>query len=132
MLTFQIVMGREEKALKIPNENVVEREQRVQEERIDVLESLYTRARFVRSKSKEASSRQRVVFRVDINAGMVASMVEDTPHVRVDSTKIEHIVQSFVYGRHRRDGVVVAVMRDVQQKERLGEAAQNVEGDKPP
>jgi hypothetical protein len=114
MLTFQIVMGWEEKALKVPNENVVEREQRVQEERIDVLESLYTRARFVGGKSKQAASRQRVVFRVDIDAGMMASMVEDTPHVRADSTKIEHIVQSLVYGRHRRDGVVVAVMRDVQ------------------
>src|SRR5277367_1425312 len=114
MLTFQIVMGREEKALKIPNENVVEREQRVQEKRIDVLESLYRGARFVGRKSKDAAARQRVVFGVDINAGMVASMVKDTPHVRVDSAKIEHIVQSLIYRRHRRDGVVVAVMRDVQ------------------
>ena len=76
-------MGREEKALKIPYENVIEREQRVQEQRVDVLEPLKTGEGFVGRKPKEAASRQCVVFRVDINAGMVASMVEDTPHVRV-------------------------------------------------
>jgi len=63
---------------------------------------------------------------------VVASMMEDTPHVRVDSANIEDIVQGLVYGRHRRDGVVVAVVGDVQQKERLGEAAQKVEGNKLP
>ena len=38
--TFQIVVGREEKALKVSYEDVVEREQRVQEQRVDVLEPL--------------------------------------------------------------------------------------------
>src|SRR5271170_350581 len=83
-------------------------------------------------KPKDAASCQRVVFAVDIDAGVVASMMEDSPHVRVNSANIENIVQDLVYGRHGRDGVVIAVVGDVQQKERLGEAAQEVKGDKPP
>ena len=97
-----------------------------------MLEPLQARAGFVGRKPKDAASRKRVVFTVEIDAGVVAAMMEDTPHVRVDSTNIENIVQDFVYRRHRRDGVVVAVVRDVQQKECLGEAIQKVEGDKLP
>src|SRR5260370_6249411 len=128
----QIVVGRKEKALKVPYENIIKREQRVQEQHVDVLEPLQRLARFMGRKTKDAASRQRVVFAVDIDAGVVASLMEDTPHVRVDSANIKDIVQGFVYGRHRRDGVVVAVVSDVQQKECLGEAAQKVEGNKLP
>src|SRR5208283_5704374 len=118
---FQISVGREEKGLEVPYENIIERKQRVEEERIDVLEPLQRRAGLVGRKPKEAAPRKRVVFSVEIDAGVVASVMEDTPHVRVDSTNVENIVQGLVYGRHRRDGVVVAVVRDVQQKKRLGE-----------
>jgi hypothetical protein len=59
-------------------------------------------------------------------------MMEDTPHVRVDPTNIENVVQNFVYRPRRRDGVVVTVVRDVQQKECLGEAVQKVDDDKLP
>jgi hypothetical protein len=69
---------------------------------------------------------------VDIDAGVVASMMEDAPHVGVDSANIENIVQGFVYSRHRRDGVMVAVVRDIQQKECLGNGIQKIEADKPP
>jgi hypothetical protein len=77
----QIVVGRKEKALKVPYENIIKGEQRVQEQRVDVLEPLQRLARFMGRKPKEAASRQRVVFAVDIDAGVVASMMEDTPHV---------------------------------------------------
>ena len=50
-------------------------------------------------------------------------MMEDTPHVRTDSAQIEDVVQGFVDERPGRDGVVIAVMGDVQQKECLREAA---------
>ena len=129
---LQIVVGREEKALKVPHENIVEREHRVKEQRIDVLEPVPARAGFMGRKPKDAASRKRVVFAVEIDAGVVAAMMEDAPHVRVDSANIEDIVQGLVYGRHRRDGVVVAVVGDVQQKECLGEAAQKIEGNKLP
>lgn len=126
-VAFQIVVGREEKALKVPDENIVQREHRVKEQRIDVLEPMQGRARFMRRKSKDAPPRKRVVFAVDVDAGVVASVMEDAPHVRVDSANIEDIVQDLVYRWHRRDGVVVAVMGNVQQEECLGETAQNVE-----
>src|SRR5271154_6783232 len=82
--TLQIVVGWEEKALKVPYEHIVEREHRVEEQRIDVLEPLQGLARFVWGKPKDAASRKSVVFAVDIDAGVVAPMVEDTPHVGVD------------------------------------------------
>src|SRR5580704_17348601 len=129
---FQIVVGWEEKALKVPYENIIEREHRVKEQRIEVLEPVPPRTGFVGRKPKDSASCKRVVFAVEIDAGVVASMMEDTPHVRVNSANIEGIVQGFVYGRHRRDGVVVAVVGDVQQKECLGETAQKVEGNKLP
>jgi hypothetical protein len=83
-------------------------------------------------KPKNAASGKCVVLAVEIDAGVVAPMMEDTPHVRIDSANIECIVQEFVYGRHRRDGVVVAVVGDVQQEKCLGEPAQKIEGNKPP
>jgi hypothetical protein len=59
-------------------------------------------------------------------------MMEDSPHVRVDSAKIEDVVQGFVYRGHGRDGVVVAIVGDVQQKERLRQSTQKIEPDKRP
>ena len=129
---FQIIVGREEKAREVPHKHIVERKHRVKKQSIDMLEPLHAQAGFVGRKAKDAASRKRVVFTVEIDAGVVAPMMKDTPHVRVDSANIENIVQGFVYGPHRRDGVVVAVVRDVQQKECLGEAVQKIEGDKLP
>jgi hypothetical protein len=129
---IQIVVGRKEKALKVSYENIIKREKRVQEQRVDMLEALQRPAGFMGRKPKDAASRKRVVLALDIDARMVPSMVEDTPHVRVDSANIEDIVQGFVYGWHRRNGVVVAVVGDIQQKECLGEAAQKIEGNKLP
>ena len=97
-----------------------------------MLESLQARAGLVGRKPKDAASGERVVFTVEINAGVVAAMMENSPHVRVDSANVENIVQDFVYRPYRRDGIVVAVVRDVQQKECLGEAIQKVNGDKLP
>src|SRR5271154_4719503 len=62
----------------------------------------------------------------------MAPMMEDTPHVRADSAQIEDVVQCFVDERPGRDGVVIAIMRYIQQKERLRQAAYKVEGDKLP
>jgi len=121
--TLQIVVGREEKGLKVPHENIVKREHRVKEQRIDVLKPMPARTWFVGSEPEDTASRKRVVFTVEIDAGVVPSMMQDPPHVGADSAKIEDIVQGFVYGRHRRDGVVVAVMGDVQQEECLRKAA---------
>jgi hypothetical protein len=83
-------------------------------------------------KPEDAASRKCVIFTVEIDARVVAPMMEDPPHVGVDAANIENIVQDFVYRPHRRDGVVVAVMRDVQQKECLRETIQKVESDKLP
>ena len=69
---------------------------------------------------------------MEIDAGMVASMMEDPPHVGADSTDIENIIQRFVYPPLRRNGVVVAIVRDVQQKEGLRDCIQQVEADEPP
>src|ERR1700683_58810 len=129
---FQISVSRKEEAFEIPHENIVERKESVDEQRIDMLEPMPRCARFVRRKAEDAASRKRVVFTVKIDAGVVAPMMENPPHVRVDSTNIENIVQDFVYRPHRRDGIVVAVVRDVQHQECLGEATQKVEGDKLP
>jgi hypothetical protein len=69
---------------------------------------------------------------MEIDAGVMAAMMEDAPHVRADAAQIEDIVQGFVDARPGRDSVVVAVMRDVQQKESLREATQKVECNKLP
>src|ERR1035441_3844314 len=98
---FQIVVGGEEKALKVPHEHIVERKHRVKEQRIDVLEPMQRRPGFVRRKAEDAASGKRVVFVVEIDAGVVASMMEDPPHIGADSTNIENIVQGFVYRPHR-------------------------------
>ncbi len=98
---FQIFVGREEKALEVPDEHIVEREHRVKEQRIDVLEPVPARAGFIGRKPKDAASRKRVIFAVEIDAGVMASMMEDTPHVRADSANIEDIVQGFVYATAR-------------------------------
>ena len=129
---FQIVVGREEKGFKVPDEYVVERKQRIKEQRIDMLKAVHARAGFMGRKPKNASAGERVVFAVEIDAGVVAAMMENAPHVRADSADIEDIIQELVYGGHGRDGVVVAVVGDVQQEECLGEAAQEVEGNKLP
>ena len=116
---FQIVMGGEEEALKVPHEDIVERKHRVKQKGVDVLEPLQRRSGFVRRKSKDAASGKRVVFAVEIDAGVVAPMMEDPPHVGANSTDVENIVQGFVDRPHRGDGVVVAVVGDIQQKEGL-------------
>src|SRR5277367_6799511 len=120
---FQIIVGREEKAFKVPKENIIEREKRVKEQRIDVLEPVPWRVGFMRGKAKDAASRKRVIFAVEIDAGVMAAMMQDAPHVRADSAQIEDIVQSLVDARPGRDRVVIAVMGDVQQEECLREAA---------
>ena len=53
----------------------------------------------------------------------MTTVMEDTPHVRTDSAQIENIVQGFVDARPRRDGVVIAVVGDVQQEECLRDPA---------
>src|SRR5208282_6743031 len=115
--------GREEKALEVPEEHIVEREHGIKEERIDVLEPVPGRAGFIGGKAKDAASRERIIFAVEIDAGVMTAMMENTPHVRADSAQIEDIVQGLVDARPGRDGVVIAVMGDVQQKECLREAA---------
>ena|SRR5208283_1746395 len=97
-----------------------------------MLEPLPRRTRFVRRKPEDAASRKRVILTVEIDAGVVAPVMEDTPHVGVDSTNIENIVQDFVYRPHGRDGIVVAVVRDVQHKKCLSQSTQEVNGDKFP
>jgi len=129
---FQIFVGREEKALKVSHENVVEREHRIKKQSVDVLEPVMAHVGLIRRKPKDAASRKRVVFALEIDAGVVPTMMENSPHVRADSANIENIVQGFVYGGHRRDSVVVAVVGDVQQKECLGKAAKNVQSNESP
>ena len=78
---FQIVVRREEKALEVSYENIIERKQRVDQERINVLEALPATAGFVRRKSKNAAPRKCVVLGVKVDAGVVPAMMQDTPHV---------------------------------------------------
>ena len=78
-----------------------------------MLEPLQGQSGFVRRKSKDASPGKRVVLTVKIDAGVVTAVMEDSPHVRTDPSHIENIVQSFVDRSHRRNGVVVAIVRDV-------------------
>lgn len=97
---FQIVVGREEKALKVPHEHIVERKYRIEQQCIEVLEPLEGRPAFVRRKAKDATSGKRIIFAVEIDAGVVASMMKDPPHIGADSTNIENIVQGFVHRPH--------------------------------
>ncbi len=80
-MRFRYSWDGKKKALKVPQEHIIERKQRVKEQCIDVLEPLQARAGFVGRKPKDAASRKRVVFTVEIDAGVVASMMEDPPHV---------------------------------------------------
>src|SRR5271170_1357386 len=121
--TSQIFMARKEKALEVPKEYIIEREHRVNEEHVDVLEPVPWRSGFIRGKAKDATSRKRVVFTVKIDAGVVTPMMEDSPHVRTHSAQIKDVVQGFVDVRSRRDGVVIAIVGNVQQEECLREAA---------
>src|ERR1700733_7973579 len=82
---FQIIVGREEKAFEVPEEHIVKREHRIKEQRIKVLEAMLRRAGFIRGKAKDAASGKRIIFSMKIDAGMMAAMMEDTPHVRADS-----------------------------------------------
>jgi len=97
-----------------------------------VLEAVHPSARFVGRKPKDAAPRKCIVFALEIDAGVVAAMMENAPHVRADSANIENVIQEFVNRRHRRDGVVVAVVCDVQQKECLGKAADQIKANKSP
>jgi len=117
---FQIAMGGEEKALKVSYEDVVEREHGVKEERVDVLEAVQRCAGLMRRKAEDATSCESVVLAMEIDAGVVASMMENSPHVGVDSAEIEGVIEEFVYGRRGGDGVVVAVVGDIEQEECLG------------
>jgi hypothetical protein len=67
----------------------------------------------MRSEPEDASPGKCIVFAVEIDAGVVASMVEDTPHIRTDSAEIEDVVQSLVDQRPGGDGVMVAVVCDI-------------------
>src|SRR5271168_1530032 len=120
---FQIIVGREEKTLEVPEEHIVKGEHCIKEQRVDVLETVPWRPGFIWCKAKDAASRKRIIFAVEIDAGVMSAMVEDTPHVRTDSAQIEDIVQGLVNARPGRDGVVIAVVGDVQQEECLREAA---------
>jgi hypothetical protein len=91
-----------------------------------VLEPVQARTGFMGRKPKDSASCKRVVFPVEIDAGMVAPMMEDSPHVRIDSANIEGIIQGFVYQGRGRDCVVIAVMGDIQQKECLGDTTQKI------
>jgi hypothetical protein len=53
---FQIVVGGEEKGLKVPHKNVIEREHRVKKQRIDVLEAVPDGARLVGRKAEDAAA----------------------------------------------------------------------------
>ena len=82
---LQISMGREEKVLKVPDEDIIEREECVEEERIDMLKPVQRRPGFVGREAKDATSRKRIILSVEIDAGVMTPMMEDTPHVRADS-----------------------------------------------
>ena len=119
---LQIVVLWGEKALEVPDEYVVERKQSVKQQHVDVLKPVQWRPGLMGRKAKNAASRKRIVFTVEIDAGVMAPMMEDAPHVGADSAQIEDVVQGFVDDRPGRDGVVIAVVRDVQQEECLRES----------
>src|SRR5579863_3103637 len=52
----QIFMGRKEKALEVPEKHIIEREHRVNEQHVDVLEAVPWRPGFIRRKAKDAAS----------------------------------------------------------------------------
>ena len=93
---LDVVVCREEEALEVPDENVLEREQGVQKERIDVLKPVHRRAGIMRGKAEEAAAFNGIIFAVEIDAGVVPAMVEDAPHVRADAAQVEDVVQRFV------------------------------------
>src|SRR5260370_33562798 len=64
----QIVVGRKEKALKVPYENIIKGEQRGREQHIEVLEPLQRVARVMGRKTKDTASRKRVACAVDIQS----------------------------------------------------------------
>src|SRR5258706_14347425 len=97
---LQIFVGREEKALKVSNENIVEREHGIKEQRVDVLEPVMAHAGFIGREPKDAASGKRVVFAVQVDAGMVPAVMENPPHGGADSANIENIDQGLVYGGH--------------------------------
>src|ERR1700676_831625 len=68
---FQVIVGREEEALNVSYEDIVEGEQRVKEERVDVLEPVVGRAGLMGRKSKDASSGKGVVFASEVDTGVV-------------------------------------------------------------
>src|SRR5271156_4296379 len=69
--TFQIIVGWEEKTREVPDQHIVEGEQRVNEKSIEVLEPVPWRSRFIGRKAKDAAPGQRIVFAVEIDAGMI-------------------------------------------------------------
>src|ERR1700761_505796 len=97
-----------------------------------MLEPVPGRTGLVGRKAKEAAPGKSIIFAMEIDAGVMAPVMENTPHVRADSTQIEHIIQGFVDERPGRDRVVIAVMGYVQQKKSLCEAAQKIDRDKLP
>src|ERR1700749_278876 len=86
----------------------------------------------MRREPEDSAPRKSVVFTVEIDAGVVASMVEDAPHVGTDSAEVEDVVQRLVDEWPGGDGVVVADVGNVQQKKGLGKAPQQIEGNKFP
>src|SRR5580704_6648658 len=52
----QIFMVRKEKALEVPEKHIIEREHRVNQKRVDVLEPVPWRPGFIRREAKDAAS----------------------------------------------------------------------------
>ena len=126
-----IVLGKEE-ALEIAHEDVIEREHRVEEQAVDVLEAVPPGAGLVGGEAEDAAAGEGVVFAVEVDAGVVAAVVQDAPHVGVDAAEVEGIVEGLVDQRRGGDCVVIAVVGDIQQEKCLGEASQEVERDERP
>jgi hypothetical protein len=117
-----VVLG-EEEGFEVANEDVIEREHGVEEQAVDVLEAMPGGAGLVGGEAEDAATGEGVVFSMEVDAGVVPAMVEDAPHVRVDAAEVEGIVEGLVDDGRGRDGVVVAVVCDIQQQKCLGEAA---------
>src|SRR5882672_7959731 len=90
--TFQVIVGGEEEALEVPDEDIVEGEHGVEEQSVPVLEAVVRRPGLVGREAKYAAPGERVVFAVEIDAGVVPAMMENPPHVRTDAANIENIV----------------------------------------
>src|SRR5579871_555372 len=69
---------------------------------------------------------------MQVDAGMMAAMMQNPPHIGTDSAEVEDVVQPFVNPTLGRNSVVVTVVRDIQQKEGLRDGVQEIEGDKLP